>query len=72
MFIQIAKCLQATNISDNIYTKSVILEGELWSAETQVAPGSNYGKLQTAFLNFQNTYKRTSEQQTVSGKPRRL
>ena len=31
-----------------------MLEGELFSAETQVAAGNNYKMLQPAFKNFQN------------------
>ena len=48
--------LQATNIIDNIYTKSVRLEGELSSAETQTGSGNNYEKLQLAFLKFNNIF----------------
>ena len=42
----------------NIYPNSVILEGELSSAEIQAAVGNNYGKLQSAFNNFRNTLKK--------------
>ena len=45
--------LQSSNILDNFYAKSVILEGELSSAEIQAAVGNNYGKVQFAFNNFQ-------------------
>ena len=41
--------LQASNILDNVYAKSVILEEELSSAEIQAAVGNKYGKLQSAF-----------------------
>ena len=51
-----SQSLQANNILDNIYSKSVIPEGELSSAETQEATGNNYGKLQSAFTNFQKTF----------------
>ena len=44
--------LQASNILDIFYAKSVILEGELSSAEVQAAVGNNYGKLQFGFNNF--------------------
>ena len=49
---------------------SVILEGELSSAEIQAAFGNNYGKLQPAFNNFQNILKKTYQQQKVSAKPK--
>ena len=49
--------LQASNILDNVYSKSVILEGELSSAEMPAAVGKNYGKLQFAFNKFRNTLK---------------
>ena len=45
--------LHASNILNNVWAKSVILEGELFSAEIQDAVGNNYGKLQFAFNNFQ-------------------
>ena len=41
--------LHASNILDNVYEKSVILEGKLSSAEMQAAIGNKYGKLQIAF-----------------------
>ena len=44
--------LQASNILDNIYAKSVILEGELSAAEMQTAVSSDYGKIQSAFVHF--------------------
>ena len=44
--------LQASNILNNVYAKSVILEGELSSAELQVFISNNYGKLQFAFVNL--------------------
>ena len=37
--------LQTSNIFDNVYATSVILEGELFSAEKQATVGNNYGKL---------------------------
>ena len=46
--------LQASNILDKVYATSFILEGEFSSAEMQAAVGNNYGKLQSAFNNFQN------------------
>ena len=50
--------LQGSNILDNVYAKSVILEGELFSAEMQAAAGKNNSKkLQSAFNNFQNILK---------------
>ena len=45
------------NILDNVYARSVILEGELFSAEMQAVVGNNYGKLQFAFNNFQSIIK---------------
>ena len=64
------QCLQSTNILDNIYTKSVIVKGELSSSLTQVAAGNNNGKLQSACKNFLNILKRSNEQQNVSAKPK--
>ena len=56
--------LQANNILNNDYTKSVILEGELSLAEMQVAAGKNKnGKQRSAFKNFQNNLKIICEQQ---------
>ena len=46
--------LQASNILDNVYEKSVILGGELSSAEMQASVGNNYGKPQFEFNNFRN------------------
>ena len=51
--------LQASNMFDNVYAKSVILEGELSSAEMQVYVGNNYGKLQFLFNNFPNIRQAT-------------
>ena len=51
--------LQASNILDYVYTKSVIMEGELSSAEMQVYVGNNYGKLQFLFNNFPNIQQAT-------------
>ena len=48
----ISQRLQASNILDNVYANSVILEGGLISAEIEAALGNNYGKLQSAFNNF--------------------
>ena len=64
--------LQGSNILDNVYAKSVILEGELFSAEMQAAAGKNNSKkLQSAFNNFQNILKKTCQQQKVSARPKR-
>ena len=42
--------LQASNKLNNVLiAKSVILEGELSSAEMQAVVGNNYGKLLTTF-----------------------
>ena len=63
----------SSNILDYIYSKSVILEGELSSAEMQAIIGNNYGKLLSAFNNFRNILKKqTCQQQNVSAKPKRL
>ena len=62
--------LQASNILDNVYTMSVILEGQMSSAEVQTAVGKNDGKLQFAFNNFQNILKQTCHQQKVSNRPK--
>ena len=58
--------LQARNILDKVYIKSVILEGHLSSAEMQAAVGKNYGKLQFTVNNFWNILK-TCQQQKLSG-----
>ena len=47
--------LKTSNILDNIYAKSVILEGELSSAEIQAVVFNKYGKIQSAFVNFRYT-----------------
>ena len=44
-----SQSLQATNILDNIWTKFVILEGKLSSAEIQIAAGKNYENLQSVY-----------------------
>ena len=62
--------LQASNILNNVYAKCVMLEGKLSSAEMQAAVSNNYGKLQFAFINFQNILKKTCQQQKVSAKPK--
>ena len=54
----IIQSLQASNILDNFYAKSVIQEGELSSAEMQAAVRNKYGKLQFAFNNFQIILKK--------------
>ena len=58
--------LQSSNILDNVYATSVILEKELSSAEMQTVVGNNYGKLQSAFNNFQNILKKTWLHQKAS------
>ena len=50
--------LQAIDILDNVYAKSIILEGELSSGKNQAAVGNNYENLQFAFMNFQNILKK--------------
>ena len=50
--------LQAINILNNAYAESIILEGELSSAEMQAAVGKNYGKLLFTFDNFRNMLKK--------------
>ena len=57
--------LQASNIIDNVCAKSVILEGDMSSAEVQAAVGNNYRKLQISFNNFQNIIKKTFQQQKL-------
>ena len=57
--------LQASKTLDNV--KSVILKWELSSAEMQVAVSNNYGKLLSAFDNFQKSW---NQQQKVSAKPK--
>ena len=65
--------LQAINILNNVYLTSVILEREVSLEEMQSAVGNknNYGKLQSAFNNFQNVLKKTFQQQKVSARPKR-
>ena len=46
----VSQRLQASNILENVYATSVILEEELSSA----AVSNSYGKLQSGFNNFQN------------------
>ena len=48
----ISQSLKACNILNNVYAKSVIVDGELSSAEIQAVVGNNYGNLQSAFNNF--------------------
>ena len=52
--------LQASNILDNFYTTSVILEGELYSIEMQAvdAVGNNHGKLLLTFNTYRNLLKK--------------
>ena len=50
----VSQRLQASNILENVYATSVILEGELSSVEMQAAVSNSYGKLQSGFNNFQN------------------
>ena len=50
--------LQASNILDNVYAMSVILEGKFFSAEMQAAVGNNYEKQESAFNNFPNILKK--------------
>ena len=61
---------QASNLVD-VYTTSLILEGELPSAEMQAAVGNNYWKLQYAFNNFMNMLNKTWQKQKMSTKPKR-
>ena len=56
--------LQASNILDNVFGRSVILEGELSSAEMQADVGNNYGNLQFAFNNFQSIMKKLANNKT--------
>ena len=45
-FDSICQSLLATNTFDNVYTKSVTLEGELYTAKMQVAASkTNYKKI---------------------------
>ena len=53
--------LRTSNILDNVYATSVILERELSSAEMQAVVGINYGKLQFSFNNFQNIMKKNGQ-----------
>ena len=62
--------LQGSNILDNVYTTSIILEGELSSLEMQTAVGNSYVKLQYLFNNYQNILKKTCQPQKVSVRPK--
>ena len=60
-FCRFAETYQATCL---VYTKYVILEGQLSSAEMQVAAGkSNNGKLQPTFKSFQFILKGSCKKQ---------
>ena len=59
--------LQASNILDKFYAKSVILQIELSSVEIW----NNYGKVKFAFNNFQIILKKKSQQQKMSARPKR-
>ena len=48
----ISERLEASNIIDNVHATSVILEGELSSAEMRAAVGNIYENLQSTFNNF--------------------
>ena len=50
--------LQASDILDNVYAKSVILKGELSSVEMQAAVGNKYGKLHFVFNRFRHILKK--------------
>ena len=50
--------LQDSNIHDNVYLTSVILEEELSLAKMQFSVRKNYGKLHFAFNNFQKILKK--------------
>ena len=53
----ISQTLQPSKTLDNGYAKSVILKGELSSAEIQAAVSNSYGKLQFVFVYFRNILK---------------
>ena len=53
-----SQALQASNIYENVYVKTVILEGELSSAEMQAVVSNNYGKLQSAFNSFSKYFEK--------------
>ena len=58
-FDTIIQTLQASKTLDNVYSKFVILEGELSSAKMQAAVSNNYEKIQSAFVNFRSIMKKT-------------
>ena len=62
--------LQASNIPDDFYAKSVILREELSSAEMETAVSNNYGKPQSAFDNIQNMLKNLSTTTKSADKPK--
>ena len=55
----------ARNVLDNVYAMSIVLEGEMYSAEMQAAVGNNYKKLQSVFNNFQNLLKTVANKKSV-------
>jgi len=63
--------LQASNILNNEYANSVILEVELSSAEMQAVVGNNYGKLQFTFNKLRNILKKPYKQQKVYARSKR-
>ena len=68
----ISQTLQATKTVDNVYPKSFILEGELSSAQMQAFVDSNYGKIESAFVNFRNILKKKLAKKKASTKPKHV
>ena len=64
-----SEMLQTSNILENVYAISIILEGELYLAEMQAAVGKNYGKLQFSLNNFQNIMKKNLQTKKSIWKP---
>ena len=61
----IIQILQASNILDKVYAKSVILEGKLSSAYMQAAVGNNYENIKSAYVNFRNFLKNFANNKNV-------
>ena len=49
----VSQTLQTSKTVDNVYAKSVILEGELSSTEMQAGVSGKYGKILSDFVTFQ-------------------
>ena len=60
-----SKRIHANYILNNVYAKTVILEGELSSVEIEATVVKNHGRQQSYFNNFRNI-KKTCQQQKLT------